>query len=110
MYLGRERNVRADCLLYLLQGALDDIHVEYIKMRDGLAPLPLSKEDKLRKRRAAAVPLEHALSMATPLLDEKKVLHTQGIGEQATSVNSKIAVHSMHYSKLFSSTVYRQVI
>jgi hypothetical protein len=55
-------------------------------MRDGLAPLPLSKEDKLRKRRAAAVPLDHALSMATPLLDEKKVLHTQGIGEQVSIV------------------------
>ena len=82
--------MRVDYLFYLLQGALDDIHVEYIKMRDGLAPLPLSKEDKLRKRSAATVPFEHALSVAIPLLDEKKVLHTQGIGEQVSIVRYQL--------------------
>ncbi|KAF9993165.1 hypothetical protein BGZ80_008253, partial [Entomortierella chlamydospora] len=61
--LGRERNVRADHLLCLLQGALDNFRVEYFKIRNGLMPPPLSKEDKLRKERAAAVPIEHALSM-----------------------------------------------
>ncbi|KAF9169588.1 hypothetical protein BGX20_010107 [Mortierella sp. AD010] len=66
--------VRVDYLLYLLQGAIDDFHIEYIKMKSGLEPLPISQEDKLRKRRAAAVPFEHALSMTTPLFDEKKCI------------------------------------
>ncbi|KAF9923871.1 hypothetical protein FBU30_006081 [Linnemannia zychae] len=61
--LGHERDVRADYLLCLLQSALGNFRVEYFKIRNGLMPPPLLKENKLRKERAAAVPTEHALSM-----------------------------------------------
>ncbi|KAG0219290.1 hypothetical protein BGW41_008258, partial [Actinomortierella wolfii] len=74
-YLGHERQVRADYLLYLLQAAVNDIRMDYIKIKNGLLPLPTSKLDRMRKGRATAVPLERALQMVTPLLGENKVLN-----------------------------------
>ncbi|KAF9922744.1 hypothetical protein FBU30_007141 [Linnemannia zychae] len=72
-YLSYEHNVRADRLLYLLQVALDNFRVEYLKTKHGIAAPLLSKDDRLRKKRAALVPLDQALSLVTPMVDNKKV-------------------------------------
>ncbi|KAI7826598.1 hypothetical protein BC939DRAFT_491767 [Gamsiella multidivaricata] len=54
-HLGHERNVRADYLVYLLEGAVDaDFRVEYFKIKNGLAPPPLRLDPSLRER-----PREH---------------------------------------------------
>ncbi|KAF9342095.1 hypothetical protein BGX26_008378, partial [Mortierella sp. AD094] len=49
-YLGKERNVRADYLLYTLQGPVNiDTRIEYIKINQGILPTPLSEYDRKRK-------------------------------------------------------------
>lgn len=66
--------MRADYLIWLLEGEVNtDFRLEYFKIRHGLAPPPMTKEDKSRKAKAEAISLEHAFSLVTTVLNENKV-------------------------------------
>lgn len=60
-HLGKERNLRADFVVYLLQGTVDrDFRVTYLKVKQGIQPMRLSHYDKKRKARAMALSDEDA--------------------------------------------------
>ncbi|KAI8357387.1 hypothetical protein B0O80DRAFT_496160 [Mortierella sp. GBAus27b] len=72
-HLGKERNLRADFVVYLLQGAVDrDFRMTYLKINRGVQPLRLSQYDKKRKGRAMELSLDIARIMITVNLDEGK--------------------------------------
>ena len=73
-HLRQERNVRADYLIYLLQGAVDlDFRVSYYKIANGYERIPLSAADKERRKRAEEVPFDDALASVDLRLEENKV-------------------------------------
>ncbi|KAG0333871.1 hypothetical protein BG004_000654, partial [Podila humilis] len=74
MYLGGERNVRADTLLHLLVDVVDtDFQMEHIKVKNRMITLPLSMQDRSRKAKADEIPPERALTLVTPMVNEKKI-------------------------------------
>ena len=73
-HLRNERNVRADYLIYLLQGAVNkDFRIAYYKIKHGIEPLTLSAYDKQRQAKAMALTIEVASQLVTPNMEESKV-------------------------------------
>lgn len=73
-HLGKERNLRADYVVYLLQGAVEvDFRMTYLKINRGIQPLQISQYDKKRKARAMALSLEDARHKITENAGEGKV-------------------------------------
>lgn len=72
-YLGFRRDLRADDLIFLLQGTVDiDFRTTYYKISRGLQPITLSKTAKARKAKAMIIPFIHAKDMVSePALDGK---------------------------------------
>ncbi|KAF9367484.1 hypothetical protein BGX21_007345, partial [Mortierella sp. AD011] len=65
-HLVRERNVRIDRLIYLLQGPVDiDFRLTYYKIKKGLQPIPWRQEDKRKRNRAYQIPIAEAARMIT---------------------------------------------
>ncbi|KAI8597229.1 hypothetical protein EDD21DRAFT_385987 [Dissophora ornata] len=86
-HLGSERNVRADFLIYLLQGVTNtDFRVTYYKIRQGLQPLQLSEYDRKRRAKAMALDFDTARNMITERMDERKSF-TQPGTEYSVSVD-----------------------
>lgn len=57
-YLHKERNIRIDHLIFLLQGAVDiDFRLAYFKITRGLQPLAWRQDDKKRRDKANSIPL-----------------------------------------------------
>lgn len=69
------RKVRADLIIYLLQGPIEsDSRVQYVKVKQGIQPVQLSQYDKVRKERAMQLNLEEARNMVTENMTERKVM------------------------------------
>ncbi|KAG0195928.1 hypothetical protein BGX28_000358 [Mortierella sp. GBA30] len=74
-HLGSERNVRADFLIYLLQGVVNqDFRLTYYKIKNGFQPLALSSYDKQRKAKAMALRFDQALELVNGRLEESKFM------------------------------------
>ena len=73
-YLGGERNLRADDLLFLLQGVVDiDFRTRYFKRINNLIPLKLSAYNMKERSIATDMNFDVALTMIVPKIDEQKV-------------------------------------
>lgn len=66
--------MRADYLIYLLQGAMNqDFRVTYYKIKNGFQPITLSRYDKQRKAKAMALDFDEATELVTEKTEESKV-------------------------------------
>ncbi|KAF9209506.1 hypothetical protein BGZ49_003620, partial [Haplosporangium sp. Z 27] len=71
-YLQRERNVRADYLIYLLQGTVEiGFRVPYLVNVKGMNPVTLDRYLKMRKARALEIVLNDARQMIKMIHDSK---------------------------------------
>ncbi|KAF9341634.1 hypothetical protein BGX26_008631, partial [Mortierella sp. AD094] len=60
-HLGRDRNLRVDRLVYLLQDRVDrEFRFAYIKTKRGFQPIPWRKGDEERKQKADKVSFDEA--------------------------------------------------
>ncbi|KAK3825338.1 MAG: hypothetical protein J3Q66DRAFT_262046, partial [Benniella sp.] len=65
-HLGGRRNQRADFIIHLLQGPVEnDLRTQSVKVKRGIQPARLSQYDKYRKDRAMQMDLEEARAMIT---------------------------------------------
>jgi len=63
-YLDGKRNLRADELIYILQGAVDvGFRTSHLKLAKGVVAHRLTGYDRLRKDKAEAIDFEHAMGL-----------------------------------------------
>jgi len=73
-HLGSRRNLRADDLVHLLQGAVDiDFQSTMFQIKEGIIAVTLSSYDMERKKKALALDLTVALRMVNLLPQAFKV-------------------------------------
>ncbi|KAF9914386.1 hypothetical protein FBU30_002587, partial [Linnemannia zychae] len=71
IYLGKERNVRPDYLMYVLMNAVErDFRISYFLVKQGYQAPSLSTQDKLRKKKAFDLPAENAALMVQSAADQ----------------------------------------
>jgi hypothetical protein len=74
VYLEKKKNVRADCLIYILQGPVDvDFQITRDDIISGRQRPPLSMYDKRRWREAQEIEVDRALEMVALDMQESKV-------------------------------------
>ncbi|KAF9344663.1 hypothetical protein BGX26_004058 [Mortierella sp. AD094] len=88
-HLRKERNLRPDDLIYLLQGVVDvDFRTTYLRIVNDMQDVKLLEHDHKRKSKAMVISFNDAQNMVTAMIEDQKFLIKSFTTDSKYSVSS----------------------